>query len=63
MEEYQQRVMDEKKALDEKLERLDDFLRDLTFTTLPSIGQSLLIQQRVAMGSYSNILSIRILNF
>jgi len=70
MDEYQERVIEEKNSLDEKIERLDIFLRSsseslvaTTFKSLPSMEQSLLIQQRIAMGTYSTILAIRASNF
>ena len=58
---YQQRVVDEKKELDEKIQRLGKFLEsdnDIDRTDL-----SLLFAQLSSMQTYSQILKIRISRF
>jgi division protein CdvB (Snf7/Vps24/ESCRT-III family) len=61
MEAYQQRVVEEKKALDTKLEALEKFIATpASFGALPGDEQFRLKQQRNAMQAYANILGQRI---
>jgi hypothetical protein len=60
---YQERVVAEKKELDEKIEKLDTFLAGSFFPTLPSDQKELLRLQRIAMTQYSSILCQRVENF
>ena len=60
MEPYQERVIEEKKALDEKIKKLRDFAGTGPFLKLSPAHQTLLIQQEATMGNYSNILAARV---
>lgn len=60
MEPHQQRVVDEKAELDEKIKKLETFLMRDVFCTLPEIEQSLLCTQAAIMRSYSAVLKERI---
>lgn len=63
MEAHQERVVTEKKELDEKLSKLTVFLKGDLFTTLPQNEQERLMQQAEVMGRYSEILGERIAAF
>ena len=63
MKEFQQRVVNEKAELDEKLEKLCLFCYGHTFETLPLMERERLNQQRHIMTSYSAILGARIAAF
>lgn len=61
MEEYQLRVVDEKYDLDQKLNKLNDFLYSSPFhSSLDHEQQDLLCSQYYAMKHYSDILGKRI---
>lgn len=60
---HQQRVVDEKNALDEKLIKLSAFVRTDTFTALEAEDKQLLRRQREVMLDYSDILGDRIARF
>ena len=58
---HQQRVVDEKKELDEKANKLVDFISNSpTFETLTHTEQELLKNQQEIMWQYSEILGKRI---
>jgi hypothetical protein len=57
---YQQRVLDEKAALDEKIDKLDIFRAGTIFPTLPTDEQNRLNLQLSFMRSYSGVLTDRI---
>jgi len=57
---HEQRVVDEKRELDEKLSKLKMFLAGDIFSTLPSREQFRLKRQSEVMQEYSNILLERI---
>jgi len=63
MEQHQQRVVDEKKDLDVKLERLNTFFGTELFSRLDEGEQDRLRRQANAMGEYSAILGERIAMF
>lgn len=63
MQPYQQRVVDEKSELDDKLDKLAKFIGSPSFTSLDKEEQMLLICQKVAMRIYSTILEDRITAF
>jgi len=63
MEAYQQRVVDEKKELDERLGKLADFLWTPTFKALPGPERFRLIAQSELMQQLSMILGQRIAAF
>lgn len=60
---YQQRVVDEKKDLDEKLAKLQAFGRTEVYRNLPEDEQDRLSRQYDVMYSYSCILGERIAAF
>lgn len=64
MQPHQQRVVDEKKELDEKLDRLKAFIdTNPIFKTLPDDERKRLRRQFDAMAEYSSILSQRVAAF
>lgn len=60
---HQQRVVDEKRDLDEKLTRLQAFIGTETFNGLDGAERERLQRQAEAMKTYSGILRDRILAF
>jgi hypothetical protein len=60
---YQQRVIDEKNKLDEKVKRLTQFVGTKPFNELPNTDQYLLKRQREVMLEYASILQSRIERF
>jgi crAss001_48 related protein len=61
LQDFEQRVIDEKTELDEKLDRLELFIdHSSDFTNLTEQNKQLLIAQKNAMLTYSNILGLRI---
>jgi hypothetical protein len=61
---YQQRVIDEKSELDEKIAKLGDFIQSSAiFQDLPSDEKERLVRQHSCMGEYSEILGERISAF
>lgn len=60
---YQQRVVDEKKDLDERLAKLKAFVLTEVYRNLPADEQDRLSRQYDAMYSYSCILGERIAAF
>lgn len=60
---HEQRVVDEKRELDDKLSKLKVFLGGEIFHTLPSAEQFRLRRQSEVMQEYSNILLERITHF
>ncbi len=63
MEPHQQRVVYEKAALDENINKLEAFMLTPIYDGLPSDEQSLLYRQLRAMKGYSGILGERITAF
>lgn len=63
MQEYQQRVVDEKIALEEKLVKLSAFLLSEIFLTLDNEDRFLLSRQKEVMSDYLDILVARIKRF
>jgi len=64
MQPHEQRVVDEKKELDEKLTKLTSFISSSPiFSGLDPVDQDLLRDQRGTMNSYSEILAQRIARF
>ena len=64
MQPHQQRVVDEKKELDEKLDKLKAFIEtNSIFTSLPTDERGRLEKQFDVMAEYSSILSQRIAAF
>jgi len=59
-EQYQERLLSEKKDLDDKLDKLVNFIGSATFQQLPSNYCDLLEDQKVAMEEYARILAARI---
>lgn len=60
---YQQRVVVEKALLDEKLARLESFMKSSSFVDLDAQDAHLLREQWRCMTDYSNCLSLRIERF
>ncbi|WP_375540746.1 crAss001_48 related protein [Serratia silvae] len=60
---YQQRVIDERYQLAEKLNALSNFLNTAIFLSLPQCEQTLLTEQKGIMGDYLSILEKRISRF
>jgi hypothetical protein len=60
MQLHQQRVVDEKKELDVKLEKLSAFIQGPIFQTLKSDEQERLTRQSKLMDQYSGVLAERI---
>lgn len=71
LQDWQQRVVEEKKELDEKIKKLDKFLKGIDDGTLPdvvlnsisNVDEDLLIDQLGAMEKYSEYLKRRIERF
>lgn len=64
MQDYQQRVIDEKTELDAKLERLTTFITGSSiYAALPEVEKDCLSRQHTAMTQYSGILAERIAGF
>ena len=63
MQAYQERVVQEKKELDDKIDKLNTFSKVGFFQILPSAEQLRLSYQLEAMRVYSSILNERIENF
>ena len=63
MEDYQQRVVDEKTELNEKQAALEVFKASSLFVGLPCIDRGLLKRQAEHMQEYSDILGQRIARF
>jgi len=63
MEDYQERVIEEKKELDAKIDKLGEFIRSDEFVSVPMAEQVRLKQQRTVMNQYSDILAARIDGF
>jgi hypothetical protein len=64
MQPHQQRVVDEKAELDEKLEKLEKFIHENDlFQKLPSDEQERMCRQQNAMKQYSEVLGERIAAF
>lgn len=60
MQEFQQRVIDEKKELDEKRGKLSSFLTTDIFRHLPGTERERLLRQSYLMSQYSIVLGERI---
>ena len=60
---YQQRVVDERNALDEKITALRKFIASDMFKTVAEAERLRLGRQLVAMASYSEVLNERIMAF
>jgi hypothetical protein len=60
---HQQRVVDEKTELDQKIVKLDQFIEGEVFKTLPSDEQDRLVKQLRIMYEYFAVLGERIAAF
>lgn len=58
-----QRVRDEKRDIDEKIENLNEFIEAAAYNGLAPRERTLIHQQRSVMLAYSNILAARIERF
>lgn len=63
MEAYQERVIEEKQELDKKIEKLVLFINSDKFLSLSREDAALLLDQQIAMTTYSQILKERIARF
>ena len=63
MEAYQERVVAEKKELDEKISKLEAFIQSYRFVDISEDDQDLLPRQLKAMREYASILGERIFGF
>lgn len=63
MELYQSRVLDEKRELDERLERLVAFIKSAAFYRVSQEDRDLLSEQEAHMTRYSDVLRRRIARF
>jgi hypothetical protein len=64
MQAFQQRVVDEKTELDKKLDNLTQFIKSSkTYLELPEPERARLLEQRLTMQRYSEILAERIAAF
>jgi uncharacterized protein YukE len=63
MKPHQERVVAEKKELDEKLDRLTAFFKGDTFESLSEDEKNRMSRQHRAMTEYSTVLGERIANF
>ncbi len=63
MHEYQQRVVDEADALEEKIEKLSNFIESTLYDKLEEIDQQFLVLQLGTMTTYYGILHMRIDRF
>lgn len=63
MQPYQQRVVDEKAELSEKLEKLETFLGGEIYSSLPTAEQTRLSRQSLIMQLYEQVLEERIGSF
>lgn len=63
MKPHEQRVIDEKAQLDDRMEKLVAFLGSETFTQVDTYNQLLLQMQAHAMTTLSGILNLRISQF
>lgn len=60
---HQQRVVEEKEALQEKVEKLKTFTESETFKTLSKNDQKLLKYQLIHMNNYLYVLEVRVMMF
>ena len=60
MQDHQLRVVEELEALDEKIEKLVEFMHKDIYPTLSAVDQGLVMVQLVAMENYSEALGRRI---
>lgn len=63
MKPHQQRVVEEKAELDDKLGKLQKFIQGDVFSTIDPFEQVNLRDQSRIMAEYSRILGVRIANF
>lgn len=63
MSTYQQRVIDEKRELDDKRGKLSDFMHSDDYAGLSAVDQGLLMVQLASMEGYANALARRIETF
>jgi hypothetical protein len=63
MQAFQERVIQEQKELEEKLDKLTDFLQTDTFLNLEEKDRELLLAQHTHMVAYNTTLALRIKRF
>ena len=62
-QDYQDRVREEKKELDQRIVKLANYLTTVEFMALPGDERKRLRKQGLIMGKYSEILEDRIIHF
>lgn len=60
MQDYQQRVVDEKKELDDKIAKLGSFVVSIKFLDVSLAERDLMVDQLKVMQQYSDLLRVRI---
>jgi hypothetical protein len=60
MSDFKSRLLDEAVQLNEKIEKLDNFISSEAVLTIPAVQQSLLNVQLFAMRTYSQCLTERV---
>jgi hypothetical protein len=60
---YQQQTVDEKKAVDERLQELQEFVKTDEFQALPTNEQVQINQQTEVLGTYARIVNDRVQGF
>lgn len=63
MKPHEERVVKEAEELEEKINKLDNFIKSALFESLPDLDQGLLATQLSAMFTYYGILVLRIEKF
>jgi hypothetical protein len=63
MQDFQQRVVDEKAELSDKVDKLESFVGGSIYASLPPDEQSRLTRQHLIMQLYEQVLSERIAAF
>jgi transcription termination factor NusB len=61
MNDFINRLIDEKQQLDEKIEKLNSFIRSENFKSIEMVQQSLLQVQLLSMETYSQCLTERLM--
>jgi hypothetical protein len=63
MQPFQQRVIEERRELRDKLDKLNEFVETAMFNKLPHVEKGRMLRQRSLMADYAEVLDERIANF
>jgi len=63
MQPFQQRVIEERRELRCKLDKLNEFVETEMFNQLPHVEKGRMLRQRSLMADYAEVLDERIANF